>query len=59
MRVMRRNLPQLFARSTVVRHVEENEAAQIARMLVARVDIQHFVDEFEGLLQPILGPVEP
>ena len=59
MRVMRGDLPQLFARSAVVRHIEEYEAAQMACMLVARVDVQHFVDEFEGLIQPVLGPVEP
>ena len=52
---MRRELPQLVARSAVVLHPEENKAAQMARPLVVGVDVQHFVDEFEGLIQLVLG----
>ena len=56
--MMRRGLPQLLARSAVVFHIEENEAAQIARLMVVGVDAQCFVDEFESLVQPVLAPVE-
>ena len=58
-RVMRRGLPQIFARSAVVFHLEENKAAQMARLLVAGADVQYVVDEFKSLVQPVLGQVEP
>ena len=31
----------------------------MARPLVVSVDVQHFVDEFESLIQSVLGQVEP
>ena len=56
---MRCELPQVFARSAIVCHFQENGAAQMSRLLVTGVDVQRFVDEFEGLIQPAIGQVEP
>ena len=56
---MRCGLPQVLARSAVVRHLEENKAAQLSRLLVTGVDVQRFVDEFEGLIRPFVGLEEP
>ena len=54
---MRCRLPQILGRSSVVLHFEENKAAQTARLLVIGVYVQHFLDEFQGLIQTVLGQV--
>ena len=56
--VARGELPQVYGRVTVIRHVEQKKAAQLPGFLVVRIDAQRPVDQFQGTIQLSLRRME-